>query len=207
MFRRLIGRAQIGGPPNRIRREAKSLAAQVLWEAMDHLSPRHFPVNSFLVIVEGMDERGRTMWPGIDHFASRYAEQLRTRVELEQLFNGLVVIVGQGGESDEDSDPDPGSGHLKLLATIATMLMRYVGPAEAPANVIDIALRIRSAQRHRVVDGTSKGLIAKLTSRPSAGAKCFGTSRARGPITASKWATAGFRLGDERPRLAKALAA
>jgi hypothetical protein len=157
------GAASIQAYADRIREHAKTLPAQVLWEAIDHLSPRRFPVKDFLAIVEGMDERARVMWPGIDYFAPRYAEYLRTRVELEQLFIGLVAIVGEEGESDEDSDPDPGSGHLKLLASIAATLMRYVGPAEAPTNVIDIALRIRSAQRYRTSDETSKELIAKLT--------------------------------------------
>jgi hypothetical protein len=155
---------------DRVRAHTKTLPAQVLWEALDQLSPRYFAVEDFLSIVEGMDKQARTVWPGIDHFGPRYAERLRSRIELEQLLSGLVAILSEADESDEsdeDSDPEPGTGHFKLLASIASALMRCVAPAEVPAHVIDIALRIRAAYRHRTFDETSKVLIEQLTETPN----------------------------------------
>jgi hypothetical protein len=148
---------------NRIRAAEKTLPAQVLWEALDQLAPRCFSVKDFLSIVEGMNDQARAMWPGIDHFAPRFAERLRSRLDLEQLLQGLTALLDREEPADEDLEAEPNEEHLKLFAKIAVTLMRYVPPAQAPPQIIDIALRIRSVHRYRTVDDTSKGLIESLS--------------------------------------------
>ncbi len=148
---------------NRIRAEGKSLPAQVLWEALDQLAPRCLSVEDFLSIVERMDKAARTEWPGIDHFAPRYADRLHSRADLERLFHGLTALLNSGSAPDEDLDAEPDEDHLKLLAKNALRLMQYVPPSQAPIPVIDIAMRIRSVHRHRTSDETSKALIETLS--------------------------------------------
>lgn len=155
--------ATIEAYANRVRTDAKSLPAQVLWEALDQLAPRYLLVKDFLAIVEGMDQAARTEWPGVDYFAPRYAERLHSRADLEQLFRGLAALFDSGGASDEDLDAEPDEDHLKFLAKIALRLMQYMPPAQAPTGVIDIAMRIRSAHRHRTSDETLKSLIEMLS--------------------------------------------
>ena len=155
--------ASIEAYANRIRTGRNSLPAQVLWEALDQLAPRCLSVEDFLLIVGGMDEPALTGWPGLDHFAPRYADRLHTRADLECLFQGLAAILDVGKAPDEDLDAEPVYDHLKLLAKIALRLMQYVPPSEAPIPVIDIAMRIRSIHRHRAIDDTSKALIEALS--------------------------------------------
>lgn len=151
---------------DRIRTAGKSLPAQALWEALDQLAPRCFSVDDFLAIVEAMDEAARTGWPGFDHFVSRYAERLRSRADLERLLQGLAAPLDEAGAADDDLDAEPDEGHPKVLAKVAQRLMQYVPLTQAPTRVIDIAMRIRSLQRHRTSDETSKGLIATLSETP-----------------------------------------
>jgi hypothetical protein len=155
--------ASIEAYASRIRTAGTSLPAQVLWEALDQLAPRCLSVEDFLSIVEGMDKPARTAWPGVDHFAHRYAERLHSRSDLGRLFEGLAALLDGGSAPDEDLDAEPVEDHLKLLAKIALRLMQYVPPSQAPIPVIDIAMRIRSVHRHRTADETSKALIETLS--------------------------------------------
>jgi hypothetical protein len=148
---------------NRIRTSGNSLPAQVLWETLDHLAPQHLSVNDFLSIIEGMDEPGRTEWPGLDYFVPRYAERLRSRADLERLLQGLLALLDSGSAPNEDEDAEPAEDHLRLLAKVATRLMPYEPPSQAPVQVIDIAMRIRSRHPNRTFDETSKPLIEALT--------------------------------------------
>jgi hypothetical protein len=155
--------ASIEAYANRIRTAGTSLPAQVLWEALDQLAPQCLSVEDFLSVVGGMGEPARTGWPGVDHFAPRYADRLHARADLERLFQGLTALLEPGNASDEDLDAEPDDDHLKLLAKIALRLMQYVPPSEAPIPVIDIAMRIRALHRHRTFDETSKDLIEALS--------------------------------------------
>lgn len=148
---------------NRIRGSGKSLPAQVLWEALDHLAPRYLSVDDFLSVVEGMDERARTEWPGVDHFAPRYAERLHSRGDLERLLQGLAALLDGANVPDEDLDAEPAEDHPKLLAKIAARLMPYEPLSQAPPLVIGIAMRIRSRHLHRTFDETSRPLIDALS--------------------------------------------
>jgi hypothetical protein len=151
---------------NRIRTAGNTLPAQMLWEALDHLAPRYLSVRDFLSIVEGMDEQARTEWPGADYFVPRYAERLRSRADLEQLLQGLAALFNGGSAPDEDKDAERAEGHLKLMAKVAISLMPYERPSQAPHQVIDIAMRLRSLHRHRTYDETSRALIETLSQTP-----------------------------------------
>jgi hypothetical protein len=155
--------ATIEAYANRIRTAGASLPAQVRWEALDELAPRYLSVDDFLALVQGMDERARTEWPGVDHFAPRFAERLHSRGDLERLLQGLAALFDGGSVPDEDLDAEPAEDHLKLLAKIAARLMPHEPPSQAPLQVIDIAMRIRSLHVHRTFDETSKPLIDALS--------------------------------------------
>ncbi|MGH8217722.1 MAG: hypothetical protein ACREUT_04025 [Steroidobacteraceae bacterium] len=159
------GPAGVAAYADRVRAQATSLPGGAVWEALDQLFPRIFSVEDFLSIVQGMDAQALTEWPGLDYFGPRCAQRLHSRAALERLLEGVTALVGDGA-ADEDEETRANDGHFPLLASIASALMRYVAPSEAPAQVIDIALRIRSAHRHRPSDDESKALIESLTRTP-----------------------------------------
>lgn len=114
------------------------------------------------VILRGMDEGQLNGYLGLDHFGPRWAERLHSRSELERLLAGVLALFPEEPEQDEDADRSPGS-HLRFLGGLATSFMRYVAPSEAPELVIDVALRVRAAHRHRTPDEESQSLIEGLT--------------------------------------------
>jgi hypothetical protein len=149
---------------NRIRTAGNSLTAQVRWEALDQLAPGYLSVDDFLSIIEAMDDRARTEWPGLDYFVPRYADRLRSRADLERLLRGLAALLVDGNALDADEDAEPAEDHLKILAKVAVSLMPYEPPSQVPLQVIDIAMRIRSRHPNRTFDETSRPLIEALTS-------------------------------------------
>ena len=149
----------------RVRAEVPSLPALVLWEAINALFPRYLSVVDLVAILRQMSasQLSGDGYLGADHFLPRCAERLHTRSELEWLLAGVLAVFPEKKQEQEDEEESysPGS-HLRLLGSLATSLMRFVGPGEAPDGAIDIAMRIRSAQRHRTQDEESQALIADL---------------------------------------------
>ncbi len=156
-------REQVKAYAQLIRVEANRLPGRVLWEALDQLSPGWFSVEEFLSAVRAMAESVRTPWPGLDYFVPRYAARLRSRADLERLLTGILEFVTVVEASEENFEVESDRTHVATLVTIACALMSYIGPAEVPSLVIDIALRARSAHRVRTVDGMSRDLVEHLT--------------------------------------------
>jgi hypothetical protein len=146
---------------HRVRADAVTLPGQVLWEGIDQLFPQYLSVEDFLSILQTMGPEKRDEGLGLDYFGPRCAERLHSRAELERLLSGVMVVVaGTVKEVDEAEDRRQGK-HLKALGGMAAALMHFA-PKEAPDIVIDVALRIRAANRHRAHDEQSQGLLESL---------------------------------------------
>ncbi|MDP9089327.1 MAG: hypothetical protein M3O26_11400 [Pseudomonadota bacterium] len=149
-----------------IRDHAAELPSLVRWEALDGLFGRALSVEDFLNIVSGMDDSARNATLGLDYYGPRCMERITKRVELEKFLHGIDQFVSTANNEMEEAESPGKEAHLSLLAAASLLLMAHAGADESPSIVMDVALRIRSAHRHRRADEQSRDLVAVLTATP-----------------------------------------
>jgi len=151
---------------NKIRTDAATLPARVLWEALDHLFPAVISVSELLTILSGMSDAIRDESLSMQIQGPKLAERLRTREELETLLTGLLVQVGNGAQSPYSEESSAEKAYFPILIGTAQALLTLAGPNEAPQLAIDAALRIGERRRYRAPSDESKEFMDALRASP-----------------------------------------
>lgn len=150
----------------RIKTDAATLPARVLWEALDHLFPAVITVNELLAIVGGMSEAVRDESLSMQIQGREFAWRLTTRADLETLISGLLAQLGVGDPSPYSAETSTEKAYFPILIETAHALLKLAAENEASLLAIDAALRIGERRRYRSPSADSKEFVKALRASP-----------------------------------------
>lgn len=151
---------------NKIKSEAATLPARVLWEALDHLFPAVISLNELLAIMGGMSEAVRDESLSMQIQGPQLVERISTRADLETLLAGLLAQLGAGPRSPYAAESSIEKAYIPIVTEAAQALLKLAGPNEAPPLAIDAALRVGERRRYRAATDENKEFLDALRSSP-----------------------------------------
>jgi hypothetical protein len=151
---------------HKIKADAATLPARVLWEALDHLFPAVISLNELLAILGGMSEAVRDESLSMQIQGPKFAERLSTRADLEALLAGLLAQLGAGPQSPYAAESSIEKAYIPIVTETAHALLKLAGPNDAPPLAIDAALRVGERRRYRAASDENKDFLDALRSSP-----------------------------------------
>ena len=144
-----------------------ALSTTIVWDALEGLVPLYLGADEVLSILSCIDPTGRNGGLGLDWHGTRIVERLRSRVDLEKLLLGALDQLGDTAPAVDRIETARERAYLPMIATAAQRIFELCPVNEAPASVLDAAVRIGDSDRaSRVARGNTDGLTKELQRSP-----------------------------------------
>jgi hypothetical protein len=144
-----------------VKAHALALSSDVLWNAVDHLFPRHLSVDDLLEILDKVGvpaEHG-----GFDRRGPKLVERISWKSDLQRLLLGLLAHLTEPVAADDRETTPREKTYFPTLAAAADRLLELSPIDEAPQEAIAAAVRLgRSTRVSRIARERAPDVVARL---------------------------------------------